>query len=306
MQDNNQDKKEITIVTHNSGFHTDDVFAVATLLLAFGDEVKTKVIRSRDMLVIEKADYVLDVGGIYDESINRFDHHQIGGAGIRENGIPYATFGLIWKKYGEILCGDKEVAKKIESHYVEPIDSLDNGVSFIKVTVPGMMPFDIQSLTSMFYPTWKEDMNEIDETFQILVSYAKYILIRIIKNETDDFESENLVREAYKKSQDKRLIILENGRWSWEKILSEFPEPLFAAYENISVGTWSIKAIRNDQASFVSRKKLPQSWAGKTNEELEKITGVKGAKFCHTARFMAVADSKEAILKMAEIALNSD
>jgi uncharacterized UPF0160 family protein len=38
---------------------------------------------------------------------------------------------------------------------------------------------------------------------------------------------------------------------------------------------------------------------------LEKITGVAGAIFCHNARFMAVAKTKEAILKLSEIALNS-
>jgi len=36
---------------------------------------------------------------------------------------------------------------------------------------------------------------------------------------------------------------------------------------------------------------------------LEDASGVKGAKFCHTARFTAVASNREAILEMAEIAI---
>jgi len=40
-----------------------------------------------------------------------------------------------------------------------------------------------------------------------------------------------------------------------------------------------------------------------TDEALQEACGVEGAKFCHNARFIAVADSRDAILKMAEIAL---
>ena len=36
---------------------------------------------------------------------------------------------------------------------------------------------------------------------------------------------------------------------------------------------------------------------------LEAASGVEGAKFCHNARFIAVASSRDAILKMAEIAV---
>ncbi len=58
------------------------------------------MIRTRDLEVINKADIVIDVGGEYNADTGRFDHHQRGGAGERENGIPYSSFGLIWQKYG--------------------------------------------------------------------------------------------------------------------------------------------------------------------------------------------------------------
>ena len=43
---------------------------------------------------MDSADIVIDVGGQYDPDAGRFDHHQRGGAGERENGIPYSSFGL--------------------------------------------------------------------------------------------------------------------------------------------------------------------------------------------------------------------
>ena len=40
--------KKITIVTHSSSFHTDDIFAVATLLIALGEDKNIEIIRSRE------------------------------------------------------------------------------------------------------------------------------------------------------------------------------------------------------------------------------------------------------------------
>src|SRR3989344_7727778 len=113
------------IVTHDSSFHTDDIFACATLLILYPD---AEIIRSRDQKVIESADIVFDVGGIYDPQNKKFDHHQTGGAGKRENGIPYASFGLVWKEFGEKICGGKEEAEIIDRELVVAIDAIDNGV----------------------------------------------------------------------------------------------------------------------------------------------------------------------------------
>jgi uncharacterized UPF0160 family protein len=81
-----------TIVTHNGNFHADDVFSIAAFKCIFSS---FKLIRTRDFDIIAKADIVIDVGGEYDPEAGRFDHHQRGGAGERENGIPYSSFGLI-------------------------------------------------------------------------------------------------------------------------------------------------------------------------------------------------------------------
>ncbi|HEY4509095.1 MAG TPA: MYG1 family protein [Candidatus Paceibacterota bacterium] len=290
------------IVTHSSGFHTDDVFAVATLLLVVGEEKEVEIIRSREKEVHKTADYVVDTGNEYDPDRNRFDHHQEGGAGKRENGVPYASFGLVWKKFGQELTGSKKGLEMIDQMIVQPIDAGDNGLRFLQTTIPNLYPFDIGRLVFLFAPTWKEETS-IDEVFIKLVSYAKVIISRLIVSVKDDIEAEKLVLDCYNTAPDKRLILL-NERYPWEEVLSQFPLPLFVVYKN-QQGQWSIKTIRDDMFSYEPRKKLPESWAGKRMEELEKVTGVKDAVFCHNARFMAVAKTKEAVLKLAEIALNS-
>jgi uncharacterized UPF0160 family protein len=296
-----EERKEITIVTHSSGFHTDDVFAVATLLLFLKYNEKVKVIRSRDKSIIEKGDYVVDVGDIYNPEINRFDHHQKGGAGLRKNSIPYAAFGLVWKRFGEELSGSSEVALKIDSTFIQALDASDNGVPTQLTKIPGVYSYDVGSLVSLFGPTWKESDTNIDDIFMKLVSYAKVILARLIVSTRDEVEAEKLVVEAYNNSRDKRLITV-NADYPWEGVLSHFPEPLYVIYENRDKN-WSIKAIRPDPFSYEPRKLLPEDWAGKRDTELEKVTGILGSIFAHNARFMAVAKTKEAVLKLAEIAL---
>lgn len=300
--------KETTIVTHSGGFHTDDVFAVATLALFLGDK-EYKVIRSRDMKVIEKADLVVDVGNIYDPDKDRFDHHQSeGGAGKRANGIPYSSFGLVWKKFGKELCDSKQVALTVEKRLVYPIDAVDNGVDTYIKKMEDVVPYTIHNIVEVFHPTWKEDENErnLDDAFLEAVSVAKRILAREIQKARDEKESEIFVREAYERANDKRIIVID-GHHPWENALKNYPEPLYVVKPDHQNGdSWKIKAVRDDpDASFTNRKDLPIAWAGKRDTELEEITGVVEAVFCHSKLFIAVAGSKEGALQLAKLAVEN-
>lgn len=301
---NESRKQKITIVTHSSKFHTDDIFAVATLFLVLENEYEVTVIRSREKEIIEKGDYVVDVGEIYDASINRYDHHQGGGAGKRENGVPYASFGLVWKHFGEKISGSEKVSKQIDEIIVQPIDANDNGLQFLETKIPDLHPFDSGLITHVFSPTWKEDSVDIDSIFIELVSYAKHFIKRAILVRTHSVEGEEHVLNAYKDATDKRIIELDE-RYPWEEVLLKFPEPLYVIYKKRIDNNWSIKCVKKKSFSYETRKKLPESWAGKSGVELDKATGVEGSVFCHNARFMAVNKTKEGILKMAEIAINS-
>ena len=67
---------------------------------------------------------------------------------------------------------------------------------------------------------------------------------------------------------------------------------------------WRILGIRKNMESFELRKNLPEDWGGKKDNELQKITGVSDAVFCHRKLFMAVADSKEGAIKLTKLAIN--
>jgi uncharacterized UPF0160 family protein len=66
---------------------------------------------------------------------------------------------------------------------------------------------------------------------------------------------------------------------------------------------WCLTGIRRSDEGFELRADLPASWAGLTNGALEAVCGVPGASFCHNGRFIAAAQTREAALAMAAIAV---
>ncbi len=289
-------KKNKILVTHNSRFHADDIFSTATLSILLDGNIK--VVRTRDEEEIKKADFVYDVGGIYDPSINRFDHHQVGGAGKRENGIPYAAFGLVWKTYGEKVCGSKEIADRIDESLVQSIDAHDNGINTYTI-IGEVGPYLIESVFGAFRPTWKEG-DDYDAPFMELVDFAKRFLERKIKRKQDALEASSFIEKAYQSASDKRLIVLDDD-YPWNEEIMKHEEPLYVIWPNL--GVWRLGCVRKEEESFVNRKSLPEAWAGLRDEELAKVSGVSDATFCHNGRFLAVAKSKEGAIKLAEKAL---
>ncbi|MCE9549378.1 MYG1 family protein [Candidatus Nomurabacteria bacterium] len=292
------------LITHDGSFHTDDIFACATLMLmleAKGEQYE--LIRTREEKILETGDYVFDVGGVYDEKSNRFDHHQIGGAGKHTNGIEYASFGLVWKKFGLGLCGDQKAFDLIEKNLVSPIDAADNAISLVDFKSE-IKPYFIHNAFYAFYPTWRNFSNDnLLIGFKECVEIAKNILSKEIIQAKDAIEAQNTVMEIYQNTQDKRIIVLDK-KYPYEETLRKFPEPLFVIYPKAG-GGWSAKAERVDLSSFKNKKDFPALWAGLRDEDLINVSGVPDAVFCHRTRFLAVAQSKEGAIKLAQIAIES-
>lgn len=295
-------EKKIRIVTHNGRFHVDDLFAVAALQIYLKDK-SVEVIRSRDPEVIASADFVVDVGGVYDPKTNRFDHHQHGGAGGRENGVPYSSLGLVWKHYGEALAGSVSIAEVVDRGMVMPIDMADNGIEVYMPTHEGIHPYLLHRVLSMFRPTWKEG-DLYNERFAELLTFARRLIEREIFSARDEEEGIRFVEDAYQKAKDKRLIVLD-GPYPWHEYLSKKTEPLYVIKPKAQKMGWELEVVRDDAHRFANRTKLPESWCGKFTDELSRVTGVPDAVFCHNNGWVAVTQTKEGALKLAEIALKS-
>lgn len=290
------------IATHDGKFHADDVCAVAALALLIDGPIE--VIRTRDQKLIDNADFVVDVGGVFDAVKQRFDHHQGGGAGERENGIPYAAFGLVWKTYGESLCGSVEVARIIDKDMVSSLDASDNGVGIFLTDFEDVNMYGLDSVVNAFVSTWKEEKRDMDIAFAELVKFVKALLAREIMRVRAKMEAKDFVEKAYEEASDKRLIVLD-GQYPARDFLSKHPEPLYFIRPRTIDGKWSVETVRDDSRSFVNRKDFPKAWSAKKDAELSEISGVSDAVFCHKNLFLAVADSKNGAIKLAKIAVEA-
>lgn len=160
-------------VTHDGIFHADDAFAAATLLVAHGGNVR--IHRTREPARAAAADLAFDVGG------GAYDHHQPGGNGQRPNGIPYASFGLVWRDYGtravrqalpggHALDDDQaaEVAAEVDRLLVQPVDAADNGVA-LRTGEPAIAAAAGAPVVVLprFIPDWQQSLCATDAQYVV-------------------------------------------------------------------------------------------------------------------------------------------
>jgi uncharacterized UPF0160 family protein len=317
----------VLLVTHGSNFHPDDVFATATALLYYGvdktglgqflhgyNEIKerhsgefVRVVRTLDKKVMDKATVLMDIGREYDEKRDRFDHHQEGGAGKREEGTPYASFGLVWKKFGKKIIGNAEVSEYVDKMLVKQIDAMDNGIGIAKSLFPdGTQPLLFEELINLdcdlVYSlglTPQEMSKVFDKTFFKLIPIAQKMIILTALKGFALIEADKKLEHLYNKMTDKRIIIMD------KKLpfrLAGYKEVLFSVYPSTR-GGWNAQVVQIAEGFYDSRTHFPSTWGGKTPEELQKITGVSDAEFCHIGRWLVSAGSKEGVLKMVQLAL---
>jgi len=296
-------KRRKILVTHGGGFHVDDLFASSAFYLLHKGNVKIKRIKRGEL--VSGADYVYDVGGVYDREDNKFDHHQKG-APVRENGIPYSSFGLVWEKYGVLICGgDEAVADRIEKRIVIPVDADDNGVLIWKPVFEEFRPYQFVDYLMTEKPSWLENKKNIDIIFKKLTKKIASVLKREIKVARDDVLGERIIKEAYNKSQDKRVIFLERDlpRYLYQEVLSSLKEPLFVIMPT-SDNQWKVEAVRKDSSCLESRKPFPVEWRGLLDQnKLEELTGIMGVVFCHPSGFLVSCLSRESAIKLTNKAI---
>lgn len=296
------------LVTHSGGFHADELLSSVVLTRLFP---QAELLRSRDKQWITPSDekIIFDVGGSYDSEAQVFDHHQRPGP-MREDGQPFSSFGLIWAHYGrdylaalDVPVDDIEaIHTKFDTKFVLPIDLLDNGA--IEPSVAG--PLSIMTLPALLgslKPVF-DDMSPTadDDAFFAALSIARSFVESQIRNLAAKARSKSIVLEAIAKAGTSPILELPMGM-PYRSALEQTGADHILFVINPRGVDWTLNGIKLSNDTFDQRADLPAAWAGLTDVALEDASGVKGAKFCHNARFITVASSREAILKMAEIAV---
>ena len=292
-----KDINEADGITHNGTMHADEVFATAFLSLYFGN---FKVAR-----VSEVPKDISTKTIIYDIGKGKFDHHQTD-ARIRDNGIKYSSFGLLFEEYGLSylkklkLKNTKAIYNYLVKDFIEAIDAIDNGIfpeikSIYKIKT-------VSDVIKIFNPSYGSNDKE-DEQFIKAVSLAESILTEELKNVIGKVEAGVKVKKILNKTKGPILILDEYLPYE-ETVLTSLSgkKILFAIYPS-NRGGYGIKTIPISTTDKTSRVYFPKEWGGLTNNDLEKVTGIKGSLFCHTNRFLMTAKDLDTAIKLAEIAI---
>lgn len=287
-------------VTHAGKFHADEVFSTILLEKLFGDI---------DIIRLPEVDaFCLDGKLVFDIGGGEFDHHQIGANGERSNGIKYASFGLLWKKYG------MELLEKMQAENIEDCFYMfdKNFVQFIDAGDNGQIPFEnidikletVSDIIEGYNPNWDEDVDS-DIKYKEATDIARSIFDNKIESVIAKCRAKEFVEEAIENSKDGILILKQFMPYQEFVLESTNPKAadiLYAVFKSNRNG-YNVRAIPSKLGSFENRKKLPAKWCGHRNETLQKITGVETATFCHNAGFICVAETMEDAIKLAELAV---
>lgn len=297
------------LVTHSGGFHADELLSSVILTRLFPT---ARLVRTRDADWITPAAnrVIYDVGRDYDAERLIFDHHQRN-APLREDGQPYSSFGLIWRHFGRDYLRAMAVPEadidgidaSFERDFVLPVDLMDNGVLSPSVAGPLLADLTLPMLLESLKPAFDDDAADADDrAFDRALTIARALVEASIGRKAAKRRAEGIVQAAIADAGEGRVLELPMGMPFRSAVIKAGADHLlFVIHPRDS--DWTLTGIRRDEVGFALRADLPEAWAGLTDSALEEACGVKGAKFCHNGRFIAVADSREAITRMANLAV---
>lgn len=262
--------------THGGKFHSDDVFSAALLRILFPE---IEIIRG--FVIPEDFD-----GLVFDIGLGAFDHHQEKKE-VRENGCPYAAFGLLWREFGTRLLNEEE-ALLFDESFIQPLDYSDNTGE----------PCDLARRISIFNPSWDEE-GDADEFFFRAVDIAQAILERQLVY-AKGREKANLMLEEAMEHMENHILILPRFI-PWKKYLVD-SEVYFAIFPS-ERGGYNAQPAIEDAEEEIFKVPFPQEWWGKPKEELQKISGIETLTFCHATGFLLAADTLEDAVKACEEAM---
>ena len=132
--------EECLLIAGSGHFHADEALAVYLLRL-LPNYASSSLVRTRDPAVLSTCHTVVDVGGEYDASANRYDHHQRTFADtFPEHQTKLSSAGLVYLHFGRAIIAQQTstpqdhpnvslLHKKLYDDFIEAIDANDNGIS---------------------------------------------------------------------------------------------------------------------------------------------------------------------------------
>lgn len=276
----------VTVATHSGPFHADDVMAVALLQRFHAPELT--VVRTRDLDRIAACTIAVDVGGVFDPSAWRFDHHQVQYTG------PLSSAGMVVRHLQEIGRISPSLEAFLRASAVDYIDDVDVGRFAPQVGIPCFARIvEAMNATATTEAAF-------DAAFGRAVVVASAWLDGMVAEHDRIEAAAGVVRAAMARAAESGSNLIE-----FEQYINWKPAYFAADGENHPTeyvlfpgtdGSWRVVAIPPTESAFGQKRPLPAAWAGLTDAALEAVTGVPESKFCHKNRFIAVFGSRTAAL----------
>ena len=203
------------IGTHSGTFQADEAMG-CWLLRQLPDYRNARIVRSRELPVLDGLDIVIDVGGVYDHSKLRYDHHQRGyeerfefprlsssattGDGKDEplRCTKLSASGLVYRHYGKQVIQQyypnltepylQLAYVKVYDSLMEALDAIDTGVELVPAGVTPVYKDStgLASRVGRLNVRWNEQSEEedpnrlLDERFQQAVELCGLDFVSVL------------------------------------------------------------------------------------------------------------------------------
>ena len=320
--------------THASNFHCDDV--TGSVFLKYTDEFKHhRLIRTLNQAELDKCDLVFDIGGVYDHSLHRYDHHQKGFSETfsPNHKVTLSGCGLLFKHFGE------EIIKNIVS-LIDPLATLtEDQIQWMKLKVYNMFVMSIDAADNGINPTTEEplfrDSTSIHYRVAKLNSKGRGLMRldmflkaqELVQKEFMEcvtniyfklLPSVDICREMFNQryqynEQGRIMVLTEHCSWKdcimdledeEERKTGERKEVWYVISFTEGRNQWGCIATPIAPNSFDMRKPFPKPWRGLRDDDLTKVSGVEESVFTHNSGFLCCNKTFEGMLKMAQLAVD--
>jgi uncharacterized UPF0160 family protein len=306
--------EEVLVVTHDGDFHLDDVLGCHIVCTVHR---KHRLMRTRDPAIFKKADFLIDVGGVYDPERRMYDHHQ------REFNETYSgkyrfrmsSSGLVFKHHiGEYLRAiemeipeEKReiVIEKLYASYFLYVDANDNGYE-----VSDKLEYltrDLADVVGNMVPLQRG--GDYMKEFQEAMDLVGRDLQRVVRNIVHRWlPSLPVVEEAFRRVGGEIYIYIEE-----ECAFADFIHELNEKYHKNVVfvimrkreSFFKILAVKKKNTRFRSILPLKEEWRGKRDQELSALVGIDGCIFVHATGFCGAHETLEGAVLMVEKTIES-
>ncbi|EAR83677.1 melanocyte proliferating protein, putative (macronuclear) [Tetrahymena thermophila SB210] len=290
------------IGTHSGVFHCDEVLA-CVMLSKYTSEFKDGIItRTREQEILDQQNIIVDVGGIYDPSKHRYDHHQRSFVDTfsSQHNIRLSSAGLVYKHFGQEII--KNVAQslidenkdnlnieitlnqetldslyqRIYDGFIQGVDGSDNGVEQYPVEVKSAYsnPTQLQQRIGRLNPLWTEKNTDENVRFRSAMEIADMELRWQVKIQLlSVLPAYDIVKQSvlnrFNVHPSGEIVILETVV-PWKSHLEDLEKSLnlgkqikFVLFpESSAKKAWRVSTVPENWGTYDLRIGLKEEWRG--------------------------------------------